>query len=266
MTPKTHHPGNPRLEQMLKEWAPQAHRQSDSPKLRLVTFPSAGASFSAFGRTFVNLPPGVEHCPIQYPGRMGHPAGRHHSSVQSLAREGVEVLAPLLNVPTAFVGYSLGGVVAFELAHALRAAGKPGPTNLFVISRSAPNTPSKRPWLHTLVGDQFQAGLERRYGPISPILKNEPELLKMFLAITQQDLAASETYRNQNTQPLNCDIHAWVGAKDTSLSVEVSQGWEAMTTGRFDLDVLPGGHFLLEGHSNAIGGAIAAEAVKAVGA
>ena len=95
-------------------------------RLRLFCFPYAGAGAAMF-RTWPDfLPPDVEVCPVQFPGRGTRLAERPFTQLEPLVQELHRALAPLFDKPFAFFGYSLGALVAFELArHHRRQSGNP---------------------------------------------------------------------------------------------------------------------------------------------
>lgn len=51
------------------------------------------------------------------------------------------------------------------------------------------------------------------------------------------------TYSRPPGDPPDVPIHAFAGADDRSASVEMMSPWRPETTGRFQLDVVGGGHF-----------------------
>ncbi|HJW11291.1 MAG TPA: alpha/beta fold hydrolase, partial [Albitalea sp.] len=92
-------------------------------RARLYCFPHAGVGASVYRQWHAALPPEVEVCAVQLPGRenrLGEPAlTRIADIVQAL----VLAIEPQSNLPFAFFGHSMGAVVAFELAHALARRG-----------------------------------------------------------------------------------------------------------------------------------------------
>jgi surfactin synthase thioesterase subunit len=106
--------------------------------VRLCCLGHAGSDASAFYPWARELPADVDLCVVQLPGRenrLGEPAlTRMGPLVDGLAR----AMSPLLGVPYALFGHSMGATVGFELARALRRKGAPGPVRLFTAGRRAP--------------------------------------------------------------------------------------------------------------------------------
>src|SRR5262245_3757998 len=89
-------------------------------RLRLFAFPCAGRGASLFFPWRAALPAWIELVSVQLPGRegrIGEPAfQRLNAAVAALLLE----IVPLLEGPYAFFGHSMGALLCFELARALR--------------------------------------------------------------------------------------------------------------------------------------------------
>src|SRR4051812_7546548 len=94
-------------------------RPNPRARLRLFCFPYAGGSSLIFRQWPGELPPDVELCAVQLPGRGGRlretPFKRMSPLVEALA----EVLPPFFDRPFAFFGHSMGATIGFELARRL---------------------------------------------------------------------------------------------------------------------------------------------------
>lgn len=101
-------------------------------RLRLFCLPySSGASAMVCARWRRALPEWLQVCRLELPGRgmrMGEPLQR---DIKALAAQLAEDISRDLNGPYALFGHSLGGLLAFEPAHALGARGVPAPLDMF---------------------------------------------------------------------------------------------------------------------------------------
>jgi len=95
----------------------QAKAQS-SPSL--FCFPYAGAGASAFASWADLMPPEVELCAVQLPGRESRLREKPFVRLPPLVRAVRESLRPYLHKPFAFFGHSMGALISFELARELR--------------------------------------------------------------------------------------------------------------------------------------------------
>jgi medium-chain acyl-[acyl-carrier-protein] hydrolase len=211
--------------------------------MRLVCFPYAGGGPSIFRAWASQLPADIEICAVQAPGkerRLGEPPLRRLSAVVSRL---TEVFAGT-SLPCSFFGYSLGALVAFELARSLRALRCPGPAHLFVAAHRAPQLPSTHKKIHHLPRNEFIEELIRFNGTPESVLRN-PELMELLLPGIQADFEMYETYSYRPDFPLSIPITAFGGDADRSVPVPALEAWKHQTTGPFRLQVLDGDHFFL---------------------
>src|ERR1035441_6304154 len=155
--------------------------------------------------------------------------------VEALADE----LAPLLDQPFAFYGLSMGGGLAWALAHRLRARGLPAPSSLYLASTAAPSLEEE----HKLRWRDDLVGYLRTMGGTPPEVFALPEFLASLLPTLRADLTAVDSFRFRPSSPLDVPIHAFAGTQDAEGGPERMSGWRSETTARFDLDLVQGGHF-----------------------
>jgi medium-chain acyl-[acyl-carrier-protein] hydrolase len=227
-------------------------RRRDAAALRLFCFPYAGAGTSAFRGWHEALPPDVEVCSLQLPGRgsrLGEPAFRRMTPLVEALAEGVRAA---LGTPIAFFGHSMGALVAFELAREMRRRGWPAPRHLFVSGLAAPHLPDPAPTrLHRLTDGELVAEL-RRLGGTPPAVLESPEILELTLPTLRADFELLETYRYEPEPPLDCDLTALGGQDDRFVTPGGLAAWAAETSGRFTRVVFPGNHFFLHSAAAAV--------------
>src|SRR5260221_3569275 len=119
-------------------------------RLRLLCFPYAGGGVAVFRVWPDLLPSEIEVWAIKLPGRDGRTHEPIPDDLQTLAFAIASRLAPLLDRPFARFGHSIGALLAFEFARALRRRGQIGPMRLFVSARRAPQLPRTGAPLHAL--------------------------------------------------------------------------------------------------------------------
>jgi medium-chain acyl-[acyl-carrier-protein] hydrolase len=214
-------------------------------RLRLFCFPHAGASALIFRTWPDSLPADIEVCPIQLPGRGTRLMERPFTELPPLVEALAQALAPLLDMPFAFFGHSLGALVSFELLRRLRRQYGLHPACLLVSAAGAPQLPHRGSPIHALPDKEFLAELRRLNGTPSELLDHE-ELMKIMLPLLRADFAVYENYTYANESPLNCAISAFGGLQDQRVSERDLQAWSAMTNNSFSLRMLPGDHFFLQ--------------------
>jgi medium-chain acyl-[acyl-carrier-protein] hydrolase len=211
---------------------------------RLFCFPYAGAGASIFRAWPDGLPTDVEVCPVQFPGRgtrlMERPFTRLSPLVEALA----QALVPLLDVPFAFFGHSLGSLVSFELARRLRRDYGVQPVRLCVSAGRAPQIPRRGSLVHALPEKEFLAELRRLNGTPCELLEHK-ELMAIMLPLLRADFAMYETYVYSDEPPLNCPISAFGGLHDHRVNDRDLEAWRSQTDSSFSLRILDGDHFFL---------------------
>ena len=111
---------------------------TDQPHVRLIAFPHAGGSASAF-RDWQDLPPEVELCAVQYAGRGPRRAEDLCTSLAELCDEVIGALRATLDsgLPFAFFGHSFGSLAAVEVAKKLAARSLTVPIALLLSAHPA---------------------------------------------------------------------------------------------------------------------------------
>jgi surfactin synthase thioesterase subunit len=216
----------------------------DAPRARLVCFSHAGGSASAFRSLSAALHPQIETTAVQYPGR--HDRGRDEpiEDIAGLACRIAEALQPWEGAHVAFLGHSMGALVAFETARRLVSMTGAAPAALFASGRRAPHEATEVPAdledAATLVNE-----LRRLSGTGTEVLTDDC-LLEMVLRPLRSDLKAIRDYRYHPAPALACPIVAMLGDRDPTLRADDALRWSEHTTADCTVRVFDGDHFYLE--------------------
>ncbi|KFZ78811.1 oleoyl-ACP hydrolase [Amycolatopsis sp. MJM2582] len=233
--------------QVLSSWTRCFH-PAPSAGMRLLAFPHAGGSASAYRSFSAALSPTVEVHTAQYPGRqdrMGEPV---IDDLHVLAEQLVDVVAAFPK-PFALFGHSMGAIAAFEVARRLEARGIV-PAALFVSARRGPDV-HKEKALHLADDDTFLQEVSR-LGGTDPTIFDDPDIRALALPALRGDYKAVETYRYRPGPDVSCPIVALAGDADPVLEVPDTENWAGHTSGSFELEVFPGGHFFLDDNLDAV--------------
>lgn len=226
-------------------WLPP-RRARDGVALRLFAFPFAGGDTPIFSSWTEQLPPEIELCPVQLPGRGRRTLEPAYAELGPLVSALAEALAPALDARFALFGHSLGALVSFELARTLRRTGRPLPCHLLVSGRPAPQLPPRYAPLAHLPDAELVRQLHRRYGFVLPAHDGVfDELLRLMVPTIRSDVTISERYTYVDEEPLACPITAFGGIDDATVTREELDAWRDQTRGGFEVRMIPGGHFYL---------------------
>lgn len=217
-------------------------RRDVDAAMRLLCLPPAGGGASTFYPLLELDSPQVAICPISLPGREDRFAEAIPASMDALAERMAIELKPLLDRPYAILGYSMGGLLGWELATRWRDMGLAQPHMLFALAARPPHRGyADGELLHNMSSERFRDRL-RKLGGLPPELLEYPEVIDIYEPIVRGDLRNCETYRHQRGAPLSCAIQAFVGDNDLLVSVQDAAGWRDHTSGPFDLHKLKAPH------------------------
>jgi len=219
---------------------------NSSAKLRLFCFHYAGGGASVYRGWPELLPDEIELCSIQLPGRENRLQEALYTDLDQLIQALLPALHPHLDKPFAFFGHSMGAMIAFETARALRKQEMSPPTQLFLSAWQAPQIVRTDEALRLLSDTEFIAKLQQRYDAVPEAILENADLQKTFLPILRADVAMLETHTFQHEPPLSYPITVFGGQDDPSVSQNELADWQAQTDGAFDLQMFAGAHFYLE--------------------
>jgi medium-chain acyl-[acyl-carrier-protein] hydrolase len=215
-----------------------------STKVRLFIFHHAGGSATAF-RSFasaLNVP--VEIIAIQLPGRETRFTEKPYYNFHSLINNLIENFPTYHDKPFIFLGHSLGSIISFEFAHALKKNSLTFPLHLIISGTRAAHISWHRKRIHNLPDGEFIKELSYYNGIPKEILENK-ELISLFIPTIRADFTLSETYLYSSKIPLPCPITVLGGRDDPHASEKELSLWNLHTSNDFKQYMFKGDHFFL---------------------
>lgn len=189
------------------------------------------------------LPPDVEICPVQYPGRGTRYREPLFTDVDTFADAALKGLGPLLVEPYVFFGHSMGALLAFEMVRRLQKRGVAQPRLLILAGAQAPHMRVVES-TYSLPSSEFIAELRKINGTPSELLDNS-EAMQLVMPILRADFKVAQTYQFQPGPRLQCPISVIGGRDDDDITVEQLEGWKDYTVGTFQCTVVDGSHFFV---------------------
>lgn len=221
---------------------------SASPQAALTLFciPHAGGGGSTYRRWSEALGPALDVRVLQLAGRETRFGEVPSDDLAAVVADLWRAVARAVDRPYALFGHSLGGLLAFELAHEIQRRGGPPPVRLFISACKAPQLRQISSPFSALPDAAFCAEVAARYGGIpAPILENA-EYLAAILPALRADVRIVEHYRCPPRDRLSCPISVFGGSADAIVPLMALAGWSDQTSDTFSLDMLEGDHFYLQ--------------------
>ncbi len=221
-------------------------KPNPAAKLRLICFPFAGGGAQFFRPWQAMLPPEVELCAVQLPGRESRfsepPVQRADELIESFMADCPQ---PWENKPYAVFGHSMGGLLAYEWLRRIHTSNLTMPAGLIVSARRAPQKPDTRPPLRNLPEPEFIHELQCLQGTPQEVMQSR-ELLDLILPVLRSDFTLCETCSYQDHPPLDCPIFAYGGLQDHTVDRDEVDAWRQRTSETFTVRMFPGHHFFIQ--------------------
>lgn len=239
-------------------------RPDPEASLRLLCLPYAGGRAGGFLGLAAELPAGVELGAVELPGHGGRLREVPFTRLRPLIEHVTDRLAERIDKPYVLFGYSMGALLAYEIAHELARRRWAGPRALIVAASEAPHAPPSRSPVHDLPRAVLLDRLDRFEGANTAMLRNE-ELGEVMLPRLRADMAVCETYAHQARPPLDCPLAAFGGESDTNVPRASLEAWAELTSGDFSVTYIPGGHFFLDSSRAVFAERLSAELARFTG-
>ena len=232
-------------DQVGDTWLVRRGAPGPAVRTRLFCFPYAGVGASAYRLWSTGLPPALEVCAVQLPGRESRfrepPLDRIDAAVAAL----VPVIGANSDLPFAFFGHSMGAVVATELTLALAAAGAPLPQHLFISARRPPEVADPDTPLSGLPDAAFVAEIQRRYGGIPAEVMQDAEMMALLLPSLRADMTALETHAPTRPTRIPVPLSVFGGTLDRRVPPAHLEAWRDTAAAGLRLRMFPGDHFYI---------------------
>jgi medium-chain acyl-[acyl-carrier-protein] hydrolase len=213
-------------------------------RMTIFCIPFAGGSAAAYRPLAELMPADIAVCPLELPGRATRVREQPFSHATLLATAITQALRPYLHRPYAIFGYSLGALMALEVARQIRREQRPLPEHLFVAARHAAHWPSPHPTRYMRTDAELIDELRHLGGTPEEVLANQ-DLLQFLLPFLRADFTLDDTYEHQNEPAFAGPLTAFGGLEDPGVSRDSLEAWRDFSTGVCRVYMYPGGHFFI---------------------
>jgi pyochelin biosynthetic protein PchC len=217
----------------------------EQPQVRLICFPWAGGGASAY-RRFASLFPGeIETLAVQYPGREDRFEEDKLLRMDSLVKHVLDDLVHIFDRPLVFFGHSMGALVAYEVAQALKQKSGREPRQLIVSGSGSPDNEGSYERCPADASDDDLISNMQRLGGTPPEILGNKKIVHALLPVLRADYEVLDNYSPVQATRLSCPIIACAGDADPSVSPVSMKAWRQYTTGAYREHWFTGDHFYL---------------------
>ena len=241
------------------------HRPNPGARVRLVAFPFAGGGAATFRSWAGLLDPGIELVAIEPPGRQTRIEETPIREIESLLRQLIPELLPVLDKPFAVYGHCLGALTLFETVRRLLDAHGIAPIHIFVSGARPPDELKRHQDfeadltdtllklsgynlfepIHRQPDEVFAEAIRRFNVFATESLVQDPELRRLILPAIRAEFEMASDYRYEPEPPWDIPITCLTGVHDAYVSAENARSWSRFTKKRFQLFTLESEHFIV---------------------
>jgi medium-chain acyl-[acyl-carrier-protein] hydrolase len=191
-----------------------------------------------------HLPEDWEICIAEYPGRG---VCEHLPSAASFDGLVTHFRAALPRArqddcSIAFVGHSMGGLVAFEVLRRMPIEQRARVAALVVSATRAPDMASRNRVQWSLSDDELLRQLTGLGGPPA-IVANDPAFLRVVVSRLRHDCTIVGSYQYEPSEPLEVPLVAFGGNRDPVAAIDHLRSWQKETRCPLGVRIFDGGHF-----------------------
>lgn len=196
----------------------------------------------------------IELHPVEYAGRGQRIHELLFMNMGAMVGDVYEKISIHLNEgPYAFLGHSMGTIIAYELLHKIHQNKQKGPVHIFFSGRFPPFLEDeKADRIYDLPDEAFISNIMQYDGTDSEVFNNQ-YLREFFLPVLRADYKMVGTYRHTLEIPrINCDISILSGNEDAYVIGKDMSRWQECTNGTCRFFNFEGGHFFINQHKDKI--------------
>ncbi|XP_071501141.1 phenolphthiocerol/phthiocerol polyketide synthase subunit C-like [Diadema antillarum] len=239
----------------------------ETPSAQLICFPSVGEGASLFAKWMPQLADrNIQMITVQMPGWERREQERPLQNLAEVVSKLAEVILPtLIRGHFVFFGHSIGGLIAFELAHYLRDNYNLSPAHIFISSWYSPTLDYPRPddlkqnghtyrEMQRIVNNLEDSsrpptanGSSFKFSFFEPSTLNTVRRRNALIPSIQAAILICKKYRHAHRDKLHCSLTVLGGKDDDFISPNLLDDWkkEIHQSARFQKILLPGKHMYI---------------------
>jgi surfactin synthase thioesterase subunit len=236
---------------MINKKTVQCYKKRNSPKLRLFCFPYAGGNAAYYADWSKKFDDSIEVCAIQLPGHGNRMGEDFVTDIKELIDDIFENIEESLDIPFAFFGHSMGGLLSYLIS--LKIEKETGKTPVVVVESGivSPDKLNENDDFHGISDECFIDRL-REYGATSEEVLSYPEFYEIFLPIIKSDFELLHSYQFECYEKMKCPIMLFSGREDRFNTANLKENWTNFTNCDVIFYEYEGTHFFINNYKNEI--------------
>lgn len=219
---------------------------------KVYCFPNAGGSAALYRALAAESRHALSVRAALLPGRDGRFGERPYETWPELVRAATAAIHADAPERYALMGHSMGALVAFEVARAIRRDALNPPSLLVVSARQGPACTSCIPPVSHLPDEDLARAMAASAGGVPAELLADRDSLALFMPILRSDMRLLEAYAYVAEDPLDVPILSLAGDDDPLTALAGVEAWREQTSSRFLLQRFSGDHWFIRMHVPAI--------------
>jgi medium-chain acyl-[acyl-carrier-protein] hydrolase len=215
--------------------------------INLFAFPYAFGNSGIYNNLKKYLRDDINFIPLDYPGHGGRIIEPLLYSIRDIADDLFNKIKKIIesNEKYALFGYSMGGVICYELYQRIKKENLTLPQYLFIFSTAEPEFKYDSENFENYTLTDAREKLKELGGTPSEILKSE-EMINYIKPIMCADLIAMRDYINDRNcfYKIECPVIVIRGDKEKTI-LNCKSGWEKYISGPFEYIITRGKHFFM---------------------
>lgn len=213
--------------------------------MKILAFPYAFGSANIYFEFKNTLGSRFDLQSFDYPGhgiRLGEDT---ITSISGLADDALKQIIGLINEPYCLMGYSMGGLVVFELYKKLKARNLPLPEHIFMLGTCEPSHKFQKGDFENYDLEGVKDILRKRNGTSEEILA-EDELIELIAPGVKADSIALRDYScdADSSAAIECGATVVRGSREKDTN-KCHKEWEKYLHRSIDYHTVEGDHFFL---------------------
>ena len=213
--------------------------------MKLIALPYAFGNSAVYYPLEKFLSKEIKLIPVEYAGHFQRYKVPLCYSIRDMALDVYNEISDEINEDYALLGYSMGGIVAYELFNLIRQKGRLLPKHIFLFAANDPEFPHSYANYEEYSTQEIKEVLKTFENTPKKLLEDD-YILGLVSPFVKSDCIAVRDYVPKSGSEYNISVPVTLLRGDQEKDVEhCKEGWAKYCSADFTYKVVPGGHFFL---------------------